>query len=101
LCPAPAKKPQRAPTAVATPSTLASQTAFLLRNAQQDLALLRSAEMSRGHDAVTKGLLEILTGDPKATDARSFCAPSLKPYDPEVMLRARDFLVRSSAPPSE
>lgn len=101
LCPAPTQRPQRAPTAIASASTLPSQAAFLLRNAQQDLALVRSAEARRGHDAVTKGLIEILTGDPKATDARAFCVPSAKPYDPEIALRARDFLVRNSTPPNE
>ena len=90
-----------APAVKAAAPTLPSQSALLVRNAQQDLALVRTAEAQRGHDVVTKGLLESVSDDPKTADAKTFCALVRKPYNPEIILRARDFLIRSSTPPAE
>jgi|GEM_PF-576823 len=105
LCPPPSNaKPAQKPASPApAPVNMPSQDAFLLRNAQQDLALVRSAEARRGHDFVIKGLIEALADSdaPKPADAKSFCAPFRKPYNPEIILRARDFLIRAATPPND
>ena len=80
--------------ALAASLTMPSQSAFLIRNAQQDLALIRTAVSRHGQDEVVKGLVDALGASPMAT----FCASNTKPYNPEIILRARDFLIRNSVP---
>ena len=90
--------PKRKPAgAVAAPLQEASQSAFLARNALQDLTLVRSAEARASHEAVVKGLLNAFG----APDTKTFCAAIRKPYNPDLILRARDFLIRTITPPQQ
>jgi hypothetical protein len=87
------------PTTSAASMTMPSQAAFLARNAVQDLALIRTAKTRGGEEPVLAGLEKALGATPLA----AFCVPASKrkPYNPEIILRARDFLIRSSTGPAE
>lgn len=76
------------PTAIPSPT---SPRFLAFRNSQQDLALLHALDAKSGRDKVLPGVLSALG----AADAKSWCGqPRTGPFDPEIYLRLRDYLIR-------
>jgi hypothetical protein len=92
LCgPAKPATPSPKPRAQAAALIEPSQSEFLSRNARQDLAMARAAESRIGKEAVLKGLFDALETTPKA-----WCVARPGAYNPDLILRARDFLIRNA-----